>query len=256
MGSDGITHTTFRCVAVNPSMARGSGDDMSPVREDLKLVPYTRAMAPINVGDLVLFRALPWSLDPRTWWRSLVNHAIAWMGRTDYCHAGKIVLVHGEYFVAEMVEGCGGRLWPLKRYAQTRGGLLDVFRPDSHGYDGRGAVRQMIEFVGEPYGWGAIASAFALHLPFVRHLARTAPTLREQEGHPYCSAAVAMADEEGGGVDPVPELATRHTEPGDLARSHLYGRNYVLTIAADPPPKKPMSPTAAARSAVKTSWNN
>jgi hypothetical protein len=45
---------------------------------------------------------------------------------------------------------------------------------------------------------------------------------------PFCSQACAMVDRIGGGVDPVPHLADRLTEPADLARSPFY--RYELTL--------------------------
>jgi hypothetical protein len=47
---------------------------------------------------------------------------------------------------------------------------------------------------------------------------------------PFCSHACAMADRIGGGVDPVPHLADRLTEPADLARSPLYEYRFSLTV--------------------------
>lgn len=206
---------------------------MSPPPNQLRGVPYSEAVYPINIGDLVLFRAQPWRLDPRTWWRALANNAICWFGRSDYCHAGKVVLVHGEYYVAEMVEGCGGRLWPLRKYAETHGGRLDIFRPVAAGFNTMGSVKRMLGFVGQRYGWWQIACALAFHLPGVRHAAKSARVLAWVEGHPFCSGAVVIADEQGGGVDPTPELDPAHSEPGDLSRGPLYGGRYVLTITAD-----------------------
>ena len=45
---------------------------------------------------------------------------------------------------------------------------------------------------------------------------------------PFCSEACAMADRVGGGVDPVPQLADRLTEPADLARSPFYRYRFTL----------------------------
>jgi hypothetical protein len=68
-----------------------------------------------------------------------------------------------------------------------------------------------------------------LHLPLVRwlmtaHLDDAAPDGRP----PFCSHACAMADRQGGGVDPVPHLADRFTEPADLARSPFYRYRFTL----------------------------
>ena len=45
---------------------------------------------------------------------------------------------------------------------------------------------------------------------------------------PFCSQACAMTDRTGGGIDPVPHLADRLTEPADLARSPFY--EYAFTL--------------------------
>ena len=45
---------------------------------------------------------------------------------------------------------------------------------------------------------------------------------------PFCSQACAMTDRIAGGVDPVPHLSDRLTEPADLARSTFY--EYAFTL--------------------------
>lgn len=202
-----------------------------PPLNQRRLVPFHRAAFRLDAGDLVQFRPRPWSPDPRSWWPALVGALITWFGRGEHCHSGKLVAVRGVWFVAEMVEGVGGRLWPLAAYAQTHSGLIDVYRPRAEGYNAGEGVDAMLAFVGRPYGWRAILCAFALHLPGVRHAARKWAAQPGRNLPPFCSAAVAHADERGGGVDPVPELATEHTEPSDLTRSGLYGPNYLLTIS-------------------------
>jgi hypothetical protein len=69
-----------------------------------------------------------------------------------------------------------------------------------------------------------------LHLPLVRLAVRA----NVDDGAidrrpPFCSHACAMADRLGGGVDPVPHLADRLTEPADLARSPFYEYLFTLT---------------------------
>ena len=44
---------------------------------------------------------------------------------------------------------------------------------------------------------------------------------------PFCSQAVSMADRQGG-IDPVPNLADRLTEPADLSRSEFYEYRFTL----------------------------
>lgn len=208
---------------------------MSPTRPETRPVTYRDARKLLNTGDLVLFRARPWSWWPGDWKSALFGSLITWLGRSDYSHAGLLVACRGEFFVAEMVEGVGGRLWPLAKYAKTHSGDIDVFRvvPYRNEYRPGNAADAMMGFVGEPYGWWALLKAFAMHLPVVRHAAKGVAKERPWRGPLYCSAAVAWAMETAG-EDPVGDLPAEHTEPGDLARSPLVNRGYLFTIVADP----------------------
>ncbi len=49
---------------------------------------------------------------------------------------------------------------------------------------------------------------------------------------PFCSQAVSLACRRGG-VDPVPNLADRLTEPADLSRSPFFAYRFTLTWEAD-----------------------
>jgi hypothetical protein len=80
----------------------------------------------------------------------------------------------------------------------------------------------MLGITGRRYGWANLCRAALLHLPIFRFLVR--PDTNDNGAStrpPFCSEAVAMAVR-AGGVDPVPNLADRLTEPGDLARSAFY----------------------------------
>jgi hypothetical protein len=73
--------------------------------------------------------------------------------------------------------------------------------------------------------------AVASWLPVVRWLVRPVTDDRANGAHPpFCSQAVAIACR-AGGVDPVPNLADRLTEPGDLARSPFF--RYRFTLVPD-----------------------
>lgn len=219
---------------------------MSPTTRERQLVAYRHAQHELDDGDLVLFRPRPLKglglLSLKSWKGALFGAAITTAGRSPYSHAGKLVKVRGRWFVAEMVEVYGGRLWPLERYAQTHSGLIDVFKPNHRSFDARGSVDRMLAFVGRPYGYRALLRAALLRTPVVRHVIEP---LRLQDDEVlgdwplFCSSAVAYADSYGGGVDPVPELDIARTEPGDLARGVLYGDGYALTIVwlNDTPPK-------------------
>ena len=80
-----------------------------------------------------------------------------------------------------------------------------------------------------------LLAAAMLHLPVVRLVVRA--DFEDDADHaahgarrrpPFCSQACAMTDRIGGGVDPVPHLADRLTEPADLARSPFY--QYAFTL--------------------------
>ena len=81
----------------------------------------------------------------------------------------------------------------------------------------------MRRLAGCDYGYAAVLAAAMLHLPFVRMAVRAEVDDDAIDRRPpFCSQACAMADRVGGGVDPVPHLADRLTEPADLARSPFY----------------------------------
>jgi hypothetical protein len=112
-------------------------------------------------------------------------------------------------------------------------GQIDVFEVNPERrwpeYDRRGAVRMMRRLAGRPYGYAGLIAASLLHLPIVRWFIRPDIDDRGRTTRPpFCSQACAMADRIGGGVDPVPHLADRLTEPADLARSPLYRYRFTL----------------------------
>ncbi len=113
-------------------------------------------------------------------------------------------------------------------------------------YCRQGSNWLMRQMAGRQYGYAAILKTAIVHCPLLaltQYAARWIPVLRRVSGlidplktdtasltndrlasgaAPYCSAAGAIADRIGGGVDPVPSLADAFTEPGDLARSQFY----------------------------------
>src|SRR5690606_11195502 len=113
-------------------------------------------------------------------------------------------------------------------------GRIDVFTLRSdyrEAFDRFGAVKAMMRRCGGEYSYAGILSAALLHLPGVRLLASPNTDDEDQpgEGLPeFCSQAVANAARIGGGIDPVPNMSDRITEPGDLARSQLWERQWRL----------------------------
>ena len=91
----------------------------------------------------------------------------------------------------------------------------------------------MEQFCDVPYGWGNLLADAVRHLPIPALLLPAPPELKNEDcdrwpfNHPFCSQAVSAALR-AGGLDPVPFLADRYTEPADLARSLAFGRPYTL----------------------------
>ncbi len=172
-------------------------------------------------GDLLLFRR-----------RGL----IALAGRGRHSHAAKAAWWNGRLFVLEVREFHGGRAVLLESLVKKYPGRIDVFRanPDNRwpAYRRDKTIEIMQRFAGCEYGyWNAFVAALT-HLPYIRLLVK--PNLNDATDSarmsrpPFCSQACAIADRIGGGVDPVPHLADRFTEPADLARSVFY--QYLFTL--------------------------
>ena len=130
------------------------------------------------------------------------------------------------------VEWRGGRRQRLIDLVAKAPGRIDVFAPNTKlfsDYDPEAAVQYMREIIGRRYGWRAVFRAALPHLAVVRLFVRPV-TDDSANGRypPHCSAAVSRACT-AGGVDPVLRLPAYLTEPGDLARSHLFSE-YLFTL--------------------------
>lgn len=189
------------------------------------LVPLNEASEEIRDGDLLLFRG-----------RGFLSRLIGVAGRSEYTHAARVVWWGADAFCCEVRELKGGRAVTLASQVAKYPGAIDVFETNPASrwrlYNRRGAVRYMRRLAGCDYGYWSVLLAALRHLPLWRFLVRAeAEDLRSGEQPPFCSQACAMADRIGGGVDPVPHLADRLTEPGDLARSPFY--RYRFTLVPD-----------------------
>lgn len=176
----------------------------------------------IRDGDLLLFRGRGW-----------VSRLIGVAGRSEYSHAAKAIWWAGDLFCCEVRELKGGRAVTLESQVRRCPGRIDVFEtnPDARwsDYDRQSAVRFMRRLAGCDYGYRGVFRAALRHFLLWRFLVR--PDMddkRVTDQPPFCSEACAMADRIGGGVDPVPQLADRITEPGDLARSPFYRYRFTL----------------------------
>jgi len=177
------------------------------------------AFAPcIQDGDLLLYRR-----------RGLISTA----GRGEHSHAAKAAWWGDELFCLEVLQWHGGRAVTLASQVREHPGRIDVYEVNPDGrwpeYDRRGATQFMKRLCGCKYGWRNLGVAGLLHLPWVRLLVRPEVDDRAYDRRPpFCSQACALADRLGGGVDPVPHLADRLTEPSDLARSPFYRYRFTL----------------------------
>ncbi|MEM6655864.1 MAG: hypothetical protein AAF596_08690 [Planctomycetota bacterium] len=176
----------------------------------------------VGDGDLVLFRGKSW-----------VASAIQQLGRGEYSHAGMIVYWQGDPMLLEVREWYGGRAVTLASQVERYPGAIDIFEvnpsnrwPD---YQKPPAARVMRRLAGGAYGYASVLQAALYRLPLFRWW-QTPPTDEQQltsSRPPFCSEAVAMACRTGG-VDPVPHLSDRLTEPNDLARSPFFRKRVTL----------------------------
>jgi hypothetical protein len=172
------------------------------------------------------------------------GRVIAACGRGDYSHAAMAAWNNGELHALEIRQFRGGRevllgdqvrehpgridWYPIgRRWSGERWPKADPATPDLC-FDRQAAVRTMRSFVGCRYGWWNIVRVGLRHLWAVRLLAGVPSDVDYDRAPPFCSQAVAIATR-AGGVDPVPHLADRLTEPGDLARSLFYEYGGTLT---------------------------
>lgn len=186
----------------------------------------------IQQGDLLLFRR-----------RGLISIA----GRGAHSHAAKADWWDGDLMLLETREWFGGRAVLLEHEVARYPGVIDLYDVNPNNrwpeYNAAGAAHVMRRLTGRRYGRKAIIAASCSHLPVVRLF--THANMDDREYHrdwpPFCSQAVANADRYGGGVDPVPNLADRLTEPADLARSPFYRYRCTLVpggaVHRYPPPR-------------------
>ncbi|HEX3600700.1 MAG TPA: hypothetical protein VHU84_11195 [Lacipirellulaceae bacterium] len=182
------------------------------------LVHLAHAKLRISDGDLLLFQR-----------RGLI--AIA--GRGIHSHAAKAAWWDGELFCTEVREWHGGRAVTLESQVLKFPGQIDVYHSNPANrwpeYDRTRSTTMMRRLAGCDYGYTAVLAAAMLHLPFIRMAVRAEVEDDAIDRRPpFCSQACAMADRIAGGVDPVPHLADRLTEPADLARSPFY--EYAFTL--------------------------
>jgi len=182
--------------------------------------PNTRylrdALPEIQDGDLLLFRRR--------------RSPIARLGRGLYCHAAMVIWTHGLPMIAEM-RWSGGRLVTLESQVIRYPARVDHYAANATAntaWSPHRAVRHMLRTAGRPYNWLGILAAVARRLPGLRLILPPDIDDSATNRRPlFCSQAVAWASR-AAGVDPVPNLADRATEPCDLARSTFYAYRCTL----------------------------
>lgn len=177
-------------------------------------VEYATAAPFIRDGDLLLWRH---SCRLASW-------LIAAAGRGEYSHAGMACRVGGELRALEVVQFHGGRSLLLSWHVDACPGRIDWYASGERWpeWDRQKAVKRMARFVGCDYGWWSVLKAGLRHVVVVRWLLPRITDDRVGNGRvPFCSQAVSIACR-AGGVDPVPSLPDRLTEPCDLGRTAFF----------------------------------
>lgn len=193
-----------------------------------QFIKFDQARLQLRDGDLLLFRR-----RQGLWGRLSLGALIATAGRGVHSHAAKLAWWEHEPFVCEVREWYGGRAVTLESQVQRYPRRIDVYRADPSqrwpDYNRSEAVRYVRRLAGCDYGYLSVLRAALLHLPGIRLVVRpSVEDSRVEQCPPFCSQAVVMAERIAGGVDPVPHLADRLTEPADLAQSPFY--QYAFTL--------------------------
>ena len=193
---------------------------MQTSTNELRFVTLADARPHIADGDLLLFRR-----------RGLISI----VGRGVHSHAAKTARWGDDLFCLEVREWHGGRAVTIESQVKKYPGLIDLYHINPANrwpeYDRMRSTTMMRRLAGCDYGYAAVLAAAMLHLPFVRMAIRAEVEDDAIDRRPpFCSQACAMTDRIGGGIDPVPHLADRLTEPADLARSPFYKYAFTLIL--------------------------
>jgi len=177
--------------------------------------PLDDVISDISHADLLLFSG-----------SYLSSEVIKAAGRSDYSHAGAVLWIDDIPLSAEATPG-GVKIYYLPTRVRDYRGRIDWFRANANErwpeFSRMGTGRHLLKLMGNSYGFRGFAKMVLLHMPLFRWFVR--PNFNDDDQfdpNPICSEAVAAAYYFGGGVDPVPKLSSRYTEPGDLARSPFF----------------------------------
>jgi len=194
-------------------------------------LPLADAAPRIRDGDLLQFRPRRWNLPERL---------TALAGRGDHCHSALACWWDGELMVLES-RLAGIRAVTLASQVERFPGLIDVYRTNYQTLFPEFHVRRMVQAMrrktGRSYALRLLVRTTLSHTLLARLFFRAGTADNghdtDHRGPEFCSQAIASAARLGGGVDPVPHLQDRATEPNDLTRSQLFnrgGRAYLFTL--------------------------
>lgn len=165
--------------------------------------------------------------------RGFASQLIGMAGRGGPTHTGMAVWSHDVLLCAEMIWS-GGRAVCLSHLVRQYPGAIHVYRLKLAAYLGNANARgdacgAMLRFTGLPYGYADLLRVAALHIPILRHFIRpeTGGNGIDQPHRAFCSQALSAAYREVG-IDLVPNLPDRLTEPADLERSALLAYQFTL----------------------------
>jgi hypothetical protein len=192
---------------------------MTPVLEHL---PLQEAERWLRNGDVALYHLVKQA--------SPVSSKIAGVGRSLYTHAGMLKGWDGRWMVQQFRELRGSGAVTLRHEVTAYPGAIHIYRPTISDQEADDAADAFCRMLGQPYNYRGILGAWLLRVPGLRKRfpVDTRDGRETTAGAKYCSQAVACALRIGARRDPVPNLADRYTEPGDLARSTLLRPLFVL----------------------------
>jgi hypothetical protein len=168
----------------------------------------------------------------------LESVAISIAGRSEVSHVGLLAWWRDEPMCVHAYPPTTCAV-SLRRIVERQPGRIRVYQANPDGrwpeYDRMGACKWALRNTGRPYGrLGKLALAYLALVRLVLWLVgrESNPDTDDEDGgkedDPVCSSFRAMADQYGGGVDPVNELAPGATGPGDLVRSPFYRYRFTL----------------------------
>ncbi len=185
----------------------------------MRSVSLALVASDIQPGDVLLHRR----------GRSILSWLISAVGRSPYSHAGIVDRIDDVLVEIDVTIFAGATAGKLRPKVDRWPGRIDVYRPVEpvERWQRHAAARRMWRLTSRRYGWWAILLAGMVRVPVLRLLVRPQWSEERPDWLPYCSMAISKAYR-CAGVDLVPNLADRYTEPGDLARSALL--RYLFTL--------------------------